>query len=133
MIIGCTGYSELYLRKEYLMQIIDATSVFEDYKWGVRYRFEFTIRIWPEPKKPELYYEVIEVLYNNDRCVKYLIDFVRRATGYELGEWDDEVDFAIGAVFIGCIIKKVQINSWRCGPEFYNIKVLLQWGYCVVD
>ena len=128
-----TMNENLHLNEEYLMQIVEAASDIEDLGWFIRVRVEFKIRIWTDFKKPELYYEVIEVMYNNGRSAKYVIDFIWNAIGCEFRELDDEVDFTIGAVFMGCVTKKVKVDNWNRETEFYNINALEPCGYYDVD
>ena len=125
---------DLKLRKKYLMQIISAKSEYQNIIPYSRYQFQFDIRIWPNIDDLDTYYDLSEVFYNSVKCVKYLIAFIENATNYEYSEYDSDVDFTVGAVFIGIITEKKTYDRWGdVDKTFYNIEAIESLGYYDVD
>ena len=121
--------------KEYLMQIIFVQSEYEEYVSYARYRYEFGIRLWTNTKDMDHFHDLTEVFYSRGRkCREYLTDFVQNATGYELAPFDTDVDFTVGAAFIGVITTKHSYNrdGWIC-KTFNNIKAIEPLGYYAVE
>lgn len=126
--------SNLKVRKEYLMQIIDASSEHQDCGIFDRYRYEFDIRVWPDIKRNDCFYDLREVFYDNGAAEKYLLAFVENATGCEFCIYDCDVDFTIGAVFMGIITAKDGKNQYgHVTRTFYNIEAVEPLGFMVLE
>jgi len=123
----------LKVHQEYLMQIINASSEHQDCGTFDRYRYEFDIRIWPDIKRIEKYFDLTEVFYNSGGTEKYLLAFVENATGCEFCIYDCDVDFTIGATFVGIITAKDGKDQFgHVTRTFYNIEAVEPLGFMVL-
>lgn len=117
---------------ELVFKIISASSEYQDCGSFARDRFVFRMKVW---KKSDLsHYRVVEeVMYNGERSGNYLVDFVQNATNEEFICYWTDVEFAIGAVFIGKIIPVSRVNYYNHKKVFYNVRALRHLGYVEVE
>ena len=126
--------ADLKLRQKYLMQIISAQSEYQDRIPYSRYRFEFGIRVWPDIDDLDTFYDLAEVFYNSGRCADYLVDFIEIATDCEYCEYNSDVNFTVGAAFVGVITAKVKYDRWGdIDKTFYNVEAIEPLGYYDVE
>lgn len=126
--------ADLKLKKKYLMQIVSAKSEYQDRIPYSRYRFEFGIRVWPNADYLDTFYDLSEVFYNGVKSAEYLVKFIENATEYDYCEYESDVDFTIGAAFIGIITSKEKYDRWGdVDKTFYNIEAMEPLGYYEVD
>ena len=123
-----TMYRTLPINVELVFNIIEASSEYEDCGSYGRERFVFKMKVW---KKSDLsHYRVVEeVMYNGGRSSNYLVDFVQNATNEEFIWYWTDVEFAIGAVFIGMITPVSRVNYNNHKKVFYNVRALRHLGY----
>lgn len=120
--------SALPANTELIFKIVDATSEYQDCGAYARNRFVFKMKVW-EKSDLNSCYIVEEVLYNHGFCADYLVDFVTNATGQEFIWFWTDVDFCIGAVFLGMIVPKVKVNYYNHKTLFQNTIALQHLGY----
>lgn len=113
------------------MQIVSATSkCIERRISGVSY--SFWVRVWSDDKNLTQYEDVLERFSTCGLFAQDVVKFVEGATGYEFEINEEDVEFAVGAVFRGVIQQKITYDGY--GPnKNYHISVVKHLGYCEIE
>ena len=114
--------------KELVCRIVAAFSEHQDCGPYERERFLFKMRVY---KKSDLSrcWTIEERMYNGGKNSDYLVEFVQNATGEEFIWFWSDVEFTIGAIFIGMVIVKVKTDYYNRKTVFFNTVALRHLGY----
>lgn len=128
--------SNIKTGETYLMQIIKASASYHERGCYGYHLYIFMIRIWPDSKNLDCFYDMPQIFYDTEKSEKYLADFVEKATACECFINNGEIEFAVGAVFKGVLadrIKRTFNGSSVSSKVVYDINVVKPLGYCEIE
>ena len=132
----CGKPSNIKTGKKYLMQIVQARANYHEKGSYGYHLYIFMIRIWPDSKNLDCFYDTPQIFYDTEKSEKYLVDFVEKATDCHDFISNGEIEFAIGAVFKGILtdrIRRIFDGSSVSSKVVYDINVVKHLGYCEVE
>ena len=118
---------ELPTSKKLIMKIVDIIIEPMGFDITSRKKYIFVLRIWNNAKL-EHAYRVKEIMYDGFSR-DYIVDFIETATDEEIFLGFTDIQYAIGAVFIGMIKTKTKVNYHNHKTVFYNVVALKHLGY----